>query len=83
MAIVVSTAAALLDEAALTRDSGKVAHWTGRLHVEPLPARHPFTALPNVTLSSAFALSSPASTWLGRSRIAGASWRVTEAPRAR
>ena len=64
-AIVVNTArGALLDEAALVDalNSGKVAHaGLDVFTVEPLPARHPFTALPNVTLSAHSAFRTPES----------------------
>jgi D-3-phosphoglycerate dehydrogenase / 2-oxoglutarate reductase len=55
-AILVNTArGALLDEAALVDalTAGKLAHaGLDVFTVEPLPARHPFTTLPNVTLSA-------------------------------
>lgn len=64
-AILVNTArGALLDEAALVDalNSGKVAHaGLDVFTVEPLPARHPFTALPNVTLSAHSAFRTPES----------------------
>jgi len=64
-AILVNTArGALLDEAALVDalNSGKVAHaGLDVFAVEPLPARHPFTTLPNVTLSAHSAFRTPES----------------------
>lgn len=64
-AILVNTArGALLDEAALVDalNSGKIAHAGLDVYtVEPLPARHPFTALPNVTLSAHSAFRTPES----------------------
>ena len=64
-AILVNTArGALLDEAALVDalNSGKVAHaGLDVFTVEPLPARHPFTTLPNVTLSAHSAFRTPES----------------------
>jgi len=62
-AILVNTArGALLDEAALVDalTSGKLAHaGLDVFTVEPLPAQHPFTTLPNVTLSAHSAFRTP------------------------
>ncbi|HEY2976511.1 MAG TPA: NAD(P)-dependent oxidoreductase [Burkholderiaceae bacterium] len=62
-AILVNTArGALLDEPALVDalTSGKLAHaGLDVFTVEPLPAQHPFTALPNVTLSAHSAFRTP------------------------
>jgi len=62
-AIVVNTArGALLDEAALVDAlaSGKLAHaGLDVFTIEPLPAQHPFTTLPNVTLSAHSAFRTP------------------------
>jgi len=62
-AILVNTArGALLDEAALIDEltSGKLAHaGLDVFTVEPLPAQHPFTRLPNVTLSAHSAFRTP------------------------
>ena len=62
-AILVNTArGALLDEAALADAlrSGKLAHaGLDVFTVEPLPAQHPFTTLPNVTLSAHSAFRTP------------------------
>ena len=62
-AILVNTArGALLDEPALVDAlvSGKLAHaGLDVFTVEPLPAQHPFTALPNVTLSAHSAFRTP------------------------
>jgi D-3-phosphoglycerate dehydrogenase len=62
-AIVVNTArGALLDEAALVDalSSGKLAHaGLDVFTVEPLPAQHAFTTLPNVTLSAHSAFRTP------------------------
>lgn len=62
-AILVNTArGALLDEAALidALNAGKLAHaGLDVFTVEPLPAQHPFTRLPNVTLSAHSAFRTP------------------------
>jgi len=62
-AILVNTArGALLDETALINalNSGKLAHaGLDVFTVEPLPAQHPFTTLPNVTLSAHSAFRTP------------------------
>jgi D-3-phosphoglycerate dehydrogenase len=62
-AILVNTArGALLDEAALVDAlaAGKIAHaGLDVFTVEPLPAQHPFTRLPNVTLSAHSAFRTP------------------------
>ncbi len=62
-AILVNTArGALLDETALVDalTSGKLAHaGLDVFTVEPLPAQHPFTTLPNVTLSAHSAFRTP------------------------
>jgi D-3-phosphoglycerate dehydrogenase len=62
-AILINTArGALLDEAALVDAlaSGKLAHaGLDVFTIEPLPAQHPFTTLPNITLSAHSAFRTP------------------------